>query len=408
MAETAQVGGANSKRIVLFDILRALAILNVVVYHFYSKWFNASFLIVPDGVEANLARLQIFTGGTFLDFLKNIVSFIFVYGFMAVNVFLLLSGFVLMYSVLRNPERADKEGFWKFVWKRCKRIVWPLYVSILLGIGVILLRNILFPNFAGDFLFGLIDVLKLLAFPFLFFDTELLQKFAGVYWFIPLILQLYLLFPLLSAWLRKVGPWKFLIPVLLIPVIYRAYATYFLDTVPMGVIYPTKNSYSLFTFFLPRLFEFSLGMVIAWWYFHSPKLLERLRGFWPVFLGLGLTFSGFFLNMYKPGWIFSDLVVAPGLFVVLLAVSRCIQKSPMLEKFFLRMGDVSYELYLIHDYILGYLVIPFIFTYPVHSEGWFWILLPLYLILSVLMAHLTQAVTNFLEKVPALLSHPKR
>jgi peptidoglycan/LPS O-acetylase OafA/YrhL len=241
----------------------------------------------------------------------------------------------------------------------------------------------------------------------LFFDTEVLQKFAGVYWFIPLILQLYLLFPLLSKWLRKVGPWKFLIPVLLITLVYRAYATYFLDTVPMGVVYPTKNSYSLFTFFLPRLFEFALGMAIAWWYHESPKLLDRLRGFWPVLLGLALTFSGYFLNMYKPGWIFSDLVVAPGLFVVLLAVSRLIEKSPILERFFLRMGDISYELYLIHDYILGYFIIPLIFTYPIHSEIWFWAILPVYLILSVMTAHLSQAVINFLEKVPLAWSRKK-
>lgn len=407
MAEATHVGGSHSKRIVSLDILRALAILNVVVYHFYSKWFNASFLIVPDGVAANLGRLEIFKGGTFFDLVKNIVSFVFVYGFMAVNVFLILSGFVLMYSVLRNPEKSDKEGFWKFVWKRCKRIILPLYVSILIGVGIIILRNVLFPNFAGDFLFGWLDALKLLVFPFLFFDTEVLQKFAGVYWFIPLILQLYLLFPLLSKWLRKVGPWKFLIPVLLITLVYRAYATYFLDTVPMGVVYPTKNSYSLFTFFLPRLFEFALGMAIAWWYHESPKLLDRLRGFWPVLLGLALTFSGYFLNMYKPGWIFSDLVVAPGLFVVLLAVSRLIEKSPILERFFLRMGDISYELYLIHDYILGYFIIPLIFTYPIHSEIWFWAILPVYLILSVMTAHLSQAVINFLEKVPLAWNRKK-
>ncbi|MCC7197824.1 acyltransferase [Candidatus Peregrinibacteria bacterium] len=408
MAETTHAGVKSSKRIELLDIMRALAILNVVVYHFYSKWFNASFLIVPDGIAANLSRLEIFKGGSFFDLVKNIVSFVFVYGFMAVNVFLMLSGFVLMLSVLKKPEKADKEGFWEFVWKRCKRIVWPLYVSILVGIGIIVLRNVLFPNFAGDFLFGWLDIFKLIAVPFLFFDVETLQKFAGVYWFIPLILQLYLLFPFLNRWLRRVGPWKFLIPIFFITIAYRAYATYFLDTVPMGVVYPTQNSYSFFTFFLPRLFEFALGMALAWWYHKSPKLLDRLKGFWPVMLGIGFTFSGFFLNMYKPGWIFSDLAVTPGLFIVLFTLARGIEKSPLLQKFFLRVGDVSYELYLIHDYVLGYVVIPLIFTYPVHSEMWFWILLPLYVISSVAAARLSQGLATLLEKFPSSFLSSKR
>jgi len=394
----------HSKHIVLVDLVRALAILQVVVYHFYSRWFDASFLVVPDGVAANIARLELFKGGGFLDVIKNILSFLFVYGFMAVNVFLMISGFVLAYSVLKNPEKADKEGFWGYVWKRCKRIIWPLYISILAGIGIILIRNILFPNFAGPFLFDGVDIVKLICVPFLFFDTAMLQRFSGVYWFIPLILQLYLLFPLLSKWLRKVGPWKFIVPIFLITFAYRLYAAYFLDTVPMGVVYPTTNSYSLFTFFLPRLFEFSLGMVFAWWYHQSSHFLQKFRGWWPVTIGLLLTFSGFFLNMYRFGWALSDMVVAPGLFIVLLAVGRQIEKSKKLTKFFLWMSGISYELYLIHDYLLGYFIIPLIFSFPLHTEMWFWILLPVFIILSVLAAAVTREAINRSERLLNLFS----
>lgn len=299
---------APVKRIDLLDFVRALAIMHIIMYHYYLEWFKGSFLVVPDGLAANLPRLEVFKDGGVIGLLKNLFSFIFAYGFTSVNLFLLLSGFVLTYSLLMRAGKAGKPengadaekggaakmGAVKMNWipyllKRFKRILVPFYISVVIGIGFLYLRNALFSALAAAPAYNLWDCLKLVFVPFVFYDIQFLQMFNGDYWFVPLILQLYLIFPLLYFLLKRFGPWKFLVGTFALTVAYRFIAAYFLDSVPMGVIYPSSNSYRLFSFFLPRLFEFSLGMALAYWHVNKAYFLDRMTCW--VCVSAGLVFS---------------------------------------------------------------------------------------------------------------------
>jgi len=384
----ARADGVSSKvpsgkgHIGALDFIRALAIIHIVIYHWYIEWYNGSFLIVPEGVAANIPRLELFKDGGVLGALKNLFSFLFAYGFTSVNLFLLLSGFVLTYSLLTRPAAIK---WLSFLRKRIKRVFIPFYISVAIGVGFLFLRNFLFPALGAAPIYDWIDGLKLLFFPFAFYDIQFLQKFNGDYWFIPLILQLYLVFPLLYLMLKKWGPARFLAVVFVATVSYRFLAAYFLDSVPMGVIYPASNSYRLFSFFLPRLFEFGLGMALAYLQIKSGSFIERVGCKICFIAGMFFSFAGFAMNAYQWGWIFSDMVVAAGLFFFFLGIARAIGTRSATGKIMSRISGASYELFLFHHYFLNYFLMPLVVTLGIRNETAFWLLMPLYLAAVILI-----------------------
>ncbi len=389
-----------TKHIPVLDFVRALAIIHIIMYHYYLEWFQGGFLIVPDGVMANLPRLEVFKDGGIIGFIKNIFSFLFAYGFTSVNLFLLLSGFVLTFSLLNHSAAGEKIKWPKFLWKRLKRVLIPFYISIGIGIGFLYLRNIIFPAFAAQPVYNLLDVLKLFFVPFVFYDIQFLQKFNGDLWFVPLILQLYLLVPFLYLLLKKIGPWRFLAVLFTVTALYRFIAAYFLDSVPMGVIYPASNSYYLFSFFLPRLFEFGLGMALAWWHFNKAHFLDKMTCYFCVLAGLIFSFSGFILNAYKWGWVFSDMVVAAGLFFLFLGIAKKLDGKKVHGRFMKAVSDASYEIYLLHHYFLNYFLMPLILTIGLKNEAGFWIFMPVFFVVAVLIGEAGRRLSNLADVSP--------
>lgn len=390
MAETPS---APSSRIEVLDYVRGLAIIHIILYHYFLEHFGGRFLIVPDGIAANIERLRIFQDGGVLEWMKNIFGFFFAYGFFSVNLFLLLSGFVLTYSALKSERKAPTSSntephsfiekihaLVQFYWRKMKRVVIPLYISIIIGIGFLYLRNILFPQFAAAPVYSLIDILKLLFIPFFVYDIVFLQKFNGDLWFITLILQLYILFPLLHHQLKRWGVWKFLAAMLVITLAYRYIATYWLSTAPMGVIYPAEHSYRLFSFFLPRLFEFCFGMALAYLYMQKNDALERLTGAWGFIGGVVLTFAGFAFDMYRWGWPYSDLTVSIGLFLVFLNIGALLGRSSLIARVMVFLSDSSYENFLLHHYWLNYFLTPLLLVLGLQGEGVFWAVMPFYVL----------------------------
>lgn len=373
------------KHFPLLDGVRALAILMVVVYHYLQGFWGVGFLIRSDGIVANLARLQVFNGSW--GWLKNVIVYLFAYSFSAVNVFVILSGFVLTWSALQNGSAVA--NWLSFYYQKFKRILLPFYISVLVTFILLALRNWWWPALSWWPSFGWWDWLKFLIPVFPVFDLSWLQQLNGDYWYLTLILQLYLLFPLLFWFLKKYGMVRFLLTTLLLTVAYRFLATYgygflpwsvpFLDSAPMGVISSTQNSYYGFSFFLPRLFEFAFGMGLAYLENRRSGLLESLKGWWKGLGFLSLTLLGFVLMYYRAGWIFSDLVVGIGAFGLYLNIGAFLQKglSGLLKK----ISDYSFETYLLHHNFLNLLFLPILASFGLNNENGFWWFMPFYLVL---------------------------
>lgn len=393
MKNTAGVAGV--KHIAVLDYVRALAIIQVFLYHYYAEWFGGGFLIVPDGVQANFERLWIFSadGGGFgemmLALFRNMFSWLFVYGFAAVNIFLVVSGFVLAFGVLSKGgfgSVSGVRGWFGFYWKRWKRVLIPFYISLVVGILFWWGRDILFPAFADWPLFGWWDLLKVAIVPYVFFDIELLQRFNGDYWFITLILQLYIIFPLLFYLMKRWGVARFLLLMLLLTFGYRFYAVMNLPSVPMGVIFPSEESYRLYSFFLPRLAEFSFGMVLAYLYFKNDQLGLLMKKFWVFIVGMILVIGGYVALMYPMGWIFSDAVLSLGLFFVFIWVAERLSRISLLKWIMAKIGESAYETYLLHHYFLNYFLTYLLLVLGLRgNETVFWAVMPIYFILSVLL-----------------------
>lgn len=368
------------------------------MYHYYLEWFHGSFLVEPVGLAGNIKNLQVFSDGGFIGFIKNLFSYLFIYGFTSVNVFLVLSGFVLALSFYNKGEfTVIKRGLdWlRYFLKRFERILIPFYISIIGGIIFWLLRNILFPELSAPPLFQAFDVVKLLFFPLLFFDIQFLQLFNGDYWFIPLILQLYLLFPVLYWILKKTGVKGFLFLTFVITVLFRLYAAYFLSSVPMGVNHPSENSYRLFSFFLPRLFEFSFGMGLA--YIHATKkdIIKKFHGVVPFFAGIIITFSGSFFNMYQWGWSLSDPIIAVGLFIIFLNIGIWLSRKERVAAFLSKISASAYEIFLLHHYFLNYIFLTFIFIIGFSgNETIFWVGMPIFFFCTILIGRGANKLSN--------------
>lgn len=397
------VDKAASARIDALDYVRGIAIVHIIFYHYLIEWFKGkSFWIGTDGVAANWSRIMLFGDGS-LAAVKNIFAVMFAYGYASVNVFLILSGFVLTYRALEVGECMDWAGVWMFFVKKLKRILVPFYVAVAVGAGILFLRNGLFPAFAATPAYSWIDALKLLFVPFLVYDYKAVQIFNGDFWFIPLIFQLYLVFPFLLWLMRKYGGWRALIGVLAVGFAARFAIGEFFSSAPMGVAYPTKYGYYGFGFFLPRAAEFFFGMFAAWWYRGARSGVERrddaqrearrdaimrwCSGVPAFVLSIALTAGGFMLNMYMWGWAFSDFVIGVGLFWMFLIVGSFLARLAPLQKLLNFMSTVSFEMYLLHHSLLNFILMPLLLTMGWLTEGGFWVFVPVFFVGTIIVGY---------------------
>ncbi|MFJ4222057.1 acyltransferase family protein [Curtobacterium luteum] len=172
------------------DGLRGLAALAVVVYHAY----------LFTGVTG--------TGPTQIPWLRPIIG----WGYLGVPVFIVLSGYVLMLPVMTRFDRYRiPGGFWKYIWRRARRIIPPYWAALVLFALMIRFIPVLhnpggtqwdtkLPMGWGTFLTHFFLVHD--------FFPQYIGKIAGPMWSVAVEWQIYFLMPLviLPLW-RLIGGW---------------------------------------------------------------------------------------------------------------------------------------------------------------------------------------------------------
>lgn len=158
----------DSKRIEVLDFLRGIASLAVSLFHF-----------------ANILRPGL---------LKSVGS----YGYLGVEVFFVISGFVIPYSLYRGGYKLPQYG--KFVLKRIIRLDPPYLVTIILILALGYLSLILPYAKMGEFHATATQILLHLGYLNTFFQYEWLND---VFWTLAIEFQYYLLiglaYPLLTS-----------------------------------------------------------------------------------------------------------------------------------------------------------------------------------------------------------------
>jgi peptidoglycan/LPS O-acetylase OafA/YrhL len=283
------------ERLEFIDFAKGFAILSIVLFHFCQPYVSG------------IWEKAIMIGGS------------------GAHLFFLLSGFGLGLS--------KSTGMGAFYRKRFLKILIPYYIIIITIYAI----NILFPFYKDVTLYALFGHL----FFYKMFDESIMVSMGYHFWFLSTIIQFYIVFPFL-VWMRdRMSSFAFLGTTLSISVVYWLTITYF--NLADERIY---NS-----FFLQFLWEFSLGMVLAKLYTEENKKIWEQSNLLLMSVAIGgmLLMALMALKGGRIGQTFNDIPASIGyasLAAFVFSITSSIMKP--VKRFFIFIGNISYEFYLIH------------------------------------------------------------
>jgi peptidoglycan/LPS O-acetylase OafA/YrhL len=320
------------KRLRWIDISKGLAILFVVYFHFFRTVFE-HYQLPPNNWNNLIAGTMSILRASWWE-----VSGL---GFHAVGAFIILSGWTLMQSTMARAE-SGRVAWGKWYGARFVRL-YPMY-------WVAHLVYLLSPFIARLEPVDERIVLSLLGLRIIDISMNFMYLNAA-WWYFAMLIQFYLIFPLLFWAARKFGAWIFL---------FVACALGFVVRYLLLDVYPVHGLWTLGGFAICRLPEFALGMALGMWH-ARPVLSERsksngstrvesllLRG--PGLIA-GLILYPFALKLYDNGiaYVFCDFGTGACCFLVIVGAAGLIARVDSIAKIMALVGMYSYGLYLIHQ-----------------------------------------------------------
>jgi len=291
------------KRIIFLDGLRGVAILLVLLYHAYSRWY----LLVPYG--------------------NKFASFpIFKFGYLGVHLFFLVSGFVILMSLGRN------KNFLQFIYKRWKRLFPAMFIS-----SLIIYSTLSFlperPG-GGQELISVIPgmmFIEPLWIKYLFgFEIKPLE---GAFWSLFVEVKFYFIFGYLYFYLGRLKAVIAIVLMFLFSVLSNLFNIKYLDVIP------TMLSFEYFGFF-------SSG-ALAFLYFKS-----RIKKYLIYSVAIGM------LCVFNNGNSLTEMIcetLVLSLFIMPIYFKKL--RIVLNMKFLLFLGFISYPLYLIQENAMIALII---------------------------------------------------
>ncbi len=232
---------APGDRLPYIDGLRGLAVLMVLVYHCWVHTIRAPILVAVGRYRVDVtAPLH--------------------YGYLGVNLFLLLSGFCLTYPLVREGKIGVRLDPARFFRRRAWRILPPYYVA-LTAFSLLPLFERAVRQAVGRPVDAVpaVTMGQVIAHVFMAHNFSLAWMGAinASFWSLALECQLYLVFPLLVWGFARWGRPQMLLLVLALTLGYRTWVYLAHDTTRLEVGY-------IYAYAVPgRLFEFALGMAAA-------------------------------------------------------------------------------------------------------------------------------------------------
>ena len=342
------------------NVLRLLCALEIVGFH----WLRATYRLGLFGCAGALnvvadyqdTRLALHGFAPVLSqackphataLINEVLGVLFGYGWEAVNVFIVISGFVL---ALGLPS-ARPSGFWRqWYSRRLTRILLPYYRIALPFITVFILLLHLPGKHAGllgrfqaklSTLFSGGILSTYLTHIFLIDPTRrhwVVAFFSPAWWFVPAILVAYLFFPAFVALIEKLGTRTFLLAAFCLTVCaYQLTATGYL--VNNGWYFVVLN----------ECFGFSLGIAAGslWRHPESRATLQRaLGGSFATLLGFALVLLGNVGNWFRAAYPFSSPIFTLGLCLIGFQLSTQLARSRRVRAV---ASLDAYLLYLLHQ-----------------------------------------------------------
>jgi len=223
------------------DVIRFVAAFMIIILHAYEAWCG---WFGEVGFLSGGTYKELTTGGKYVDqFLRNMG--------IGVDIFFLISGFLITYILIEEKKRFQTIHIGKFMMRRTLRI-WPLYF-LLIAMAPVLVKWIGndSPNYLANIFFvGNFDVMtsKAWAYPFAHFWSICIEEHFYLVW--PFIILLI--------------PTKRLLPtfiiIILASIIFRMYTHYSVEL----------YWYPLFLHTLSRIDVLVIGAIGAYFYAKKP------------------------------------------------------------------------------------------------------------------------------------------
>src|SRR5207302_847274 len=220
-----------------------------------------------------------------------------------VGAFIILSGWTLMQSTMARAESGSVAwGTWygaRFV--RLYPMYWVAHLVYLLSPFVARLEPV--------------DeriILSLLGLRFINIEVNFMYLNAA-WWYFAMLIQFYLIFPLLFWAARKFGAWPFLL---------GACAVGFFVRYLLLDVYPVHGLWTLGGFAICRLPEFALGMALGMWHARSTSRVESLLLRGPGLIA-GVLLYPIALKLYANGiaYVFCDFGTGAVCFLVIVGIA---------------------------------------------------------------------------------------
>lgn len=291
-----------------------------------------------------------------------------VMGYYGVSLFLVASGFGLALSLLNKQEINWKQWYLKKLGK-IYILFWLSYAFFLIFFFVghkfwhgIPPTSITFKEFITTFL-GI-------------------QAYFGywgghinaVYWFNTLIISLYAIFPLLFVFLRKFRIWKILLIFL---------ASFIISYLVIGL------DWKMFIYLFPdRIFEFSFGIMAAYFYFHKKELFSKTIYSLLCFALAAVIFIAYFKILGDFMTVVLVLLTGPFLFFGFILLMEKISSQSLIAKVLHFGAQYSHALFLFH--------LPFFAIWATHKlERWEFIFV--YIFFVLITSYFSQRLANKLH-----------
>ncbi len=326
----------NTPRFDWVDGVKAFAIIAIILNHVIElytagPWFSNPSYDWPPFAE----RIHnLIPAGS--NIVSDLIIFLGWLGDMGPGVFILLSGFTLALS--QSHKKYSAGNFYK---KRLLRI-FPLYITIhILILAFLVIKK-------SNFSYNLTDiVLSLLG---LRFNDFLFFFINPSWWFVWLILQLYLVFPVLFKLLDR-NKRLFIVATLLFTLLSRAAGLFHLSY--------SNSLYYWMTglFFGTRLFEFSFGMLLGVLYFQNSKLIFNILNnpLRTLLISLSIYLMGFLCSLTYYSTMVSNILITIGLSGLFYGFFSIFKNAHFLGRNLQWIGKQSFPVFLLHQPVILYL-----------------------------------------------------
>ncbi|HLI96048.1 MAG TPA: acyltransferase family protein [Candidatus Baltobacteraceae bacterium] len=330
--------GASSK-LYWVDAIKGLALFWIVWNHVSERIFGSPYMANPTAswpaLGERIAQLApIGHGLTAIG--ANLSRYIGWTGDQGVGLFIVISGFLLALGQIQRP--TDIKSFYD---RRLLRI-YPLWIGM--HIAFILLWFAVGKGLDPTDPRTLASILGLRFLPGVFY------YFAPAWWYVGLALQLYLVFPLLAALMRRYGALRFLISCIVIGCAIRGIGLF----VAGGFV----DEWSRGGIFITRLPEFAFGMWLAAMYVRdSARFAQLLRAPQVIALAVLVWIAGNAASLTLWGLSVAPLLLSLGSFVLAYAfVTFAVERVSAVRTAVGWTGEHSYSLYLLHQPFIVVLV----------------------------------------------------